>query len=119
MSSMSGRGLEILGGESIELSRKGLFSCGEGVVPEEKGEEFGLDSKEDEVVPRVEDVFLVDRVLKGVFDGEGDGDFDMGEGKGWMKKLECKPWIVVEVKKMKKTMEKNEEGGDYLIKRAW
>ncbi|GJS72792.1 hypothetical protein Tco_0705633 [Tanacetum coccineum] len=35
----------------------------EGVFLEEKGEEFGFDSKEDEVVPRVEDVSLVDGVL--------------------------------------------------------
>nr|GEV77385.1 hypothetical protein [Tanacetum cinerariifolium] len=66
----SGNGLEILGGASIGLLRKWLFGCGEGVVLEEKGEEFGLDSKEDEVVPRVEDVSLVDGVLEGAFGGE-------------------------------------------------
>ncbi|GJV02116.1 hypothetical protein Tco_1335685 [Tanacetum coccineum] len=30
--------------------------------------------------------------------------------KGWMKKLEWKPWMVLEVKKRKKMMEKNKEG---------
>ncbi|GJR41332.1 hypothetical protein Tco_1217016 [Tanacetum coccineum] len=113
----SGSGLEVLSGASIGLSRKGLFGCGENVVLEEKGEEFCLDSKEDEVVPRVEDVPLVDGVLEGAFGGEGDDDFAMGEVslKGWIKKLEWKPWIVVEVKRRKKMTEKNEEGGDYLI----
>ncbi|GKA02971.1 hypothetical protein Tco_0675752 [Tanacetum coccineum] len=47
----------------MQKRRKGLFGCGEGVFLEEKGEEFGFDSKEDEVVPRVEDVSLVDGVL--------------------------------------------------------
>ncbi|GKD79234.1 hypothetical protein Tco_1341855, partial [Tanacetum coccineum] len=46
----------------------------------EKGDEFGLDSNDDDVVPRVEDVPLVDGVLDGAFDGQGDEDFAMGEG---------------------------------------
>nr|GEX61415.1 hypothetical protein [Tanacetum cinerariifolium] len=71
-------GLEVIGGASIVLSRKILFSYGEGVVLEEKGKEFGLDSK-DEFVPRVKDVFLVDGVLEGAFGGEGGDDFAMGE----------------------------------------
>ncbi|GJV19483.1 hypothetical protein Tco_1368503 [Tanacetum coccineum] len=45
------------------------------VFLEAKGEEFGLDSKDDDVVPKVEDV-----VLEGAFSGEGDEDCDMGEG---------------------------------------
>nr|GEW27648.1 hypothetical protein [Tanacetum cinerariifolium] len=49
------------------------------VVLEEKGEEFGLDSKEDEVVPRVKDVSLVDRVLEGAFGGDGDDEFSIDD----------------------------------------
>nr|GEW29448.1 hypothetical protein [Tanacetum cinerariifolium] len=75
----SGSGLEVFGGESNGLSRKGLFGCGEGVFLEEKGEEFNFGSKEDEVVPRVEDVSLVDGVLEGAFSGDRDDDFAMGE----------------------------------------
>ncbi|GJY60456.1 hypothetical protein Tco_0461113 [Tanacetum coccineum] len=111
-----GAGDGILGGASIGLSRKSLVGCGESVVLEEKGEEFCLDSKKDEVVPRVEDVPLVDGVLEGSFGGEGDDDF--AKVKGWRKKLEWKPLIVLEEKKMKKMVERNEEGGDYLIKRG-
>ncbi|GKD17125.1 hypothetical protein Tco_1206283, partial [Tanacetum coccineum] len=33
-----------------------------------------------EVVPSVEEVSLVDRVLEGAFGGEGDDDLAMGEG---------------------------------------
>ncbi|GJY27966.1 hypothetical protein Tco_0403733 [Tanacetum coccineum] len=73
-------GLEILSGASIRFSRKWLVSCGEGVVLKEKGEEFGFDSNKEEVVSRVEDVFLVDGVLEGAFGGDGDDDFSMGEG---------------------------------------
>ncbi|GKE43797.1 hypothetical protein Tco_1471081, partial [Tanacetum coccineum] len=45
-----------------------------------KGEEFGLDSKDDDVVPKVEDVPLVGGVLEGSFGGQGDEDCDIGEG---------------------------------------
>ncbi|GKD14667.1 hypothetical protein Tco_1199074 [Tanacetum coccineum] len=48
---------------------KGLLGCGE-----EKGDEFGLDSNDDDVVPKVEDVPLVDGVLEGAFGGKGDED---------------------------------------------
>ncbi|GKA60547.1 hypothetical protein Tco_0759954 [Tanacetum coccineum] len=65
---------------------KGLFGCGEAVVLEEKGEEFGLDSNDEDVVPKVEDVPLVDGVLEGAFGGEVDEDFAMGEDV-WMRKL--------------------------------
>ncbi|GJZ53364.1 hypothetical protein Tco_0608249, partial [Tanacetum coccineum] len=99
--------LEFLGGASTRFLRKGLVGCGEDAFLEEKGEEFSFDSIEDEVVPRVEDVSLVDGVLEGEFGGDEDDDFAIGDGK-----LEWKPW-----KKKKKKMEKNEEGGDYLIKR--
>ncbi|GKB80396.1 hypothetical protein Tco_0947291 [Tanacetum coccineum] len=40
---------------------------------------FGFDSKEDEVVPRVKDVSLVDGVFEGAFSGDGDDDFAIGE----------------------------------------
>ncbi|GJU01090.1 hypothetical protein Tco_1111428 [Tanacetum coccineum] len=46
----------------------------------EGGEDFGLDSNEDEVVPKVDDVSLVDRVFEGAFSGDRDGDFVIGEG---------------------------------------
>ncbi|GJX53296.1 hypothetical protein Tco_0281665 [Tanacetum coccineum] len=75
-----GSGLEVLGGASNGLSRKGLFNCGKGAFLKEKGEEFGFDSKKDEVVPRVKDVSLVDGVLEGAFGGDGYDDFAMGEG---------------------------------------
>ncbi|GJZ27297.1 hypothetical protein Tco_0571550 [Tanacetum coccineum] len=47
---------------------------------EEKGEDCGFDSNEDEVVPKVDDMSLVDGVLEGAFDGDGDEDFVIGEG---------------------------------------
>ncbi|GKB06274.1 hypothetical protein Tco_0834507 [Tanacetum coccineum] len=97
-------GLEVLGETSIGLSRKGLFGCGEGVFFEEKGEEFGFNSKEDEVVPRVEDVSLVDGVFKVAFGGVEM--MILIWVKDWRKKLEWKPWM----KKRKNMMEKNEEG---------
>ncbi|GJY67950.1 hypothetical protein Tco_0470932, partial [Tanacetum coccineum] len=68
---------------------KGLFGCGEGVFLEEKGENFGHDSNDDDVVPKVEYVPLVDGVLKGAFGGEGDEDFAMGEG------LDEEAWVDV------------------------
>nr|GEW67541.1 hypothetical protein [Tanacetum cinerariifolium] len=44
------------------------------------GEEYGFDSKEDEVVPKVKDMSLVDGVFDGAFRGDRDGDFSIGEG---------------------------------------
>ncbi|GKD83087.1 hypothetical protein Tco_1349926 [Tanacetum coccineum] len=73
-----GGGDGTLTGASIGLSRKRLFGCGEGVFLEEKGEEFGLDSKDDDVVPKLKDVSLVDGVLEGAFGGEGDEGFAIG-----------------------------------------
>nr|GEV67793.1 hypothetical protein [Tanacetum cinerariifolium] len=61
------------------LSRKGLVGCGEGVSLEEGGEECGFDSNENEVVPKVNDVSLVDRVFDGAFGRDGDEDFFIGE----------------------------------------
>nr|GEU95373.1 RNA-directed DNA polymerase, eukaryota [Tanacetum cinerariifolium] len=51
-----------------------------GVIIEKKCEEQGFDLKEDEVVPKVEDVSLVDGVFDGAFGGDGDEDFVIGEG---------------------------------------
>nr|GEZ34779.1 hypothetical protein [Tanacetum cinerariifolium] len=44
------------------------------------GDDYGLDSNEDEVVAKVEEVSLVDGVFDGAFGGDGDDDFVMGEG---------------------------------------
>ncbi|GJV78620.1 hypothetical protein Tco_1514490 [Tanacetum coccineum] len=51
-----------------------------GVLLEEKREEFGLYLKDDDVVPKLEDVSLVEGVLDSAFGGECDEDFAMGEG---------------------------------------
>ncbi|GJX72362.1 hypothetical protein Tco_0309533 [Tanacetum coccineum] len=40
----------------------------------------GFDSNEEEVVPKVDDVSLVDGVFDGAFGGEGEEDVVMGEG---------------------------------------
>ncbi|GKE82320.1 hypothetical protein Tco_1552320, partial [Tanacetum coccineum] len=45
---------------------------------EEGGEDFGLDSNEDEVVPNVEEESLVDGVLVGAFGGVGEEDVVIG-----------------------------------------
>ncbi|GJV86068.1 hypothetical protein Tco_1525966 [Tanacetum coccineum] len=58
----------------------GLLGCGEGVFHEEKKDKFGVDSINDDVVPKVEDVRLVDEVLEGAFGCKGDEDFAMGKG---------------------------------------
>ncbi|GJV07656.1 hypothetical protein Tco_1345312 [Tanacetum coccineum] len=39
-----------------------------------------FDSNEEEVVPKVDEVSLVDGVFVGAFGGDGDEDFVMGEG---------------------------------------
>ncbi|GJU07423.1 retrotransposon protein, putative, ty1-copia subclass [Tanacetum coccineum] len=44
------------------------------------GEECGFDSNENQVVPKVDDVSLVDGVFNGAFGGDGDEDFAIGEG---------------------------------------
>ncbi|GKF14001.1 hypothetical protein Tco_0055463 [Tanacetum coccineum] len=48
---------------------------GEGVSFEEGGKDCVFYSNEDEVVPKVDDVSLVDGVFKGAFGGDGDEDF--------------------------------------------
>ncbi|GKD58188.1 hypothetical protein Tco_1295697 [Tanacetum coccineum] len=40
----------------------------------------GFDSNKEEVVPKVDDVSLVDGVFDGAFGGDGEEDFVMGEG---------------------------------------
>ncbi|GKD47575.1 hypothetical protein Tco_1276551 [Tanacetum coccineum] len=40
----------------------------------------GFNSNEEEVVPKVDDVSLVDGVFDGAFGGDGEEDFVMGEG---------------------------------------
>ncbi|GJZ90662.1 hypothetical protein Tco_0662589, partial [Tanacetum coccineum] len=40
----------------------------------------GFDSNEEEVVPKVDDVSLVDGVFDDAFGGDGDEDFVIGEG---------------------------------------
>ncbi|GKC50832.1 hypothetical protein Tco_1073577 [Tanacetum coccineum] len=56
--------------------------CGEreGVSFEESGEDCGFDANKEEVVPKVDDVSLVDGVFDGAFGGDGDEDFVIGEG---------------------------------------
>ncbi|GJZ25372.1 putative RNA-directed DNA polymerase [Tanacetum coccineum] len=44
------------------------------------GEDCDFDSNEDEVVPKVDDVSLVEGVFDGAFGGDGDEDFVIGEG---------------------------------------
>ncbi|GKF38613.1 hypothetical protein Tco_0118674, partial [Tanacetum coccineum] len=77
---LSGIGFEGLGGASKISSRKGLDGCGEGMSFEERGEDYGFDSNEEEVVPKVDDVSLVNGVFNGAFGGDGDEDFVIGEG---------------------------------------
>ncbi|GKA79981.1 hypothetical protein Tco_0786577 [Tanacetum coccineum] len=55
---------------------------GEGVSLEEGCEDWGFDSNEEEVVPKVNDVSLVDGVFEGAFGVNGDEDFVMGKGGG-------------------------------------
>ncbi|GJU41014.1 hypothetical protein Tco_1193971 [Tanacetum coccineum] len=73
-------GFEGLGGASKVSSRKGLVGCGESVWFEEGGKDCGFYSNEDKVVPKVDDVSLVDGVFDGAFGGDGDDDFVMGKG---------------------------------------
>ncbi|GJV48818.1 hypothetical protein Tco_1439030 [Tanacetum coccineum] len=46
----------------------------------EGGKDYGFDSNEEEVVPKIDEVSLVDEVLKGAFGGDGDDDLVMGDG---------------------------------------
>ncbi|GKC03660.1 hypothetical protein Tco_0995270, partial [Tanacetum coccineum] len=56
-----------------------------------EGEECGFDLKEEEVVPKVDDVSLVDGVFDGAFGGDGDEDFVIGKGlddETWVEAME-------------------------------
>ncbi|GJV23392.1 hypothetical protein Tco_1376087 [Tanacetum coccineum] len=55
-------------------------SSHEGEFLEKRGEECSFDSKKDEVVPKVDDVSLVDGVFDGAFGGDKDKDFAIGYG---------------------------------------
>nr|GEU88405.1 hypothetical protein [Tanacetum cinerariifolium] len=64
-----------------EVDCYGNANLGEGVFFEKRGEECGFDSK-DEVVPKVEEVSLVNGVFDGALGGDGDEDFAIGDGEG-------------------------------------
>ncbi|GKB14359.1 hypothetical protein Tco_0848282 [Tanacetum coccineum] len=65
-------------------------------------------TKEDEVIPRVEDVCLVDGVFDGALGGDGDGDFARGDVEAMEEEEE---------EEYDKDDEENEEDDYYLIKR--
>nr|GEW67374.1 hypothetical protein [Tanacetum cinerariifolium] len=52
------------------------------------GEDCSFDSNEDEVVPKVDEVSLVERVFDGALGGDGDEDFVKGE-----ERLEEEAWV--------------------------
>ncbi|GKD27758.1 hypothetical protein Tco_1233972, partial [Tanacetum coccineum] len=93
----SGRGFGGIGGASNESSRNGL---------------------EDEVVPKVEDVSLVDGVFDGALGGDRDEDFAIGEGG-----LDDEACVeaIEEEKEEEKYDEDDErsEEDNYLIKMRW
>nr|GEW49242.1 hypothetical protein [Tanacetum cinerariifolium] len=60
-----------------ELERRVQGEC---VFLEERGKECGFDLKEDEVVPKVDDVSLVDEFFDGALGGDGDEDFAKRDG---------------------------------------
>nr|GEY11247.1 hypothetical protein [Tanacetum cinerariifolium] len=64
----------------MTFSRKGLDGSGEGVSLEVGGADYGFGLNEEEVVPKVDDVFLVDGVFDGAFGREGEEDVVMREG---------------------------------------
>ncbi|GJY28439.1 ribonuclease H-like domain-containing protein [Tanacetum coccineum] len=69
-----------LEGEALFRDIKDVQGEVEKVRQWRKGEDCGFDSNEEEVVPKVDDVSLVDGVFDGAFGGDGDEDFIMGEG---------------------------------------
>ncbi|GJY83927.1 hypothetical protein Tco_0497303 [Tanacetum coccineum] len=91
---------------------------GDGEFLEEGGEECGFDSKEDEVIPKVEDVSLVDGVFDGALGGDGNEDFAIGEGG-----LDDEAWVeaIEEQEEEEKEDKDDEENGedDYLIMMRW
>ncbi|GJS04147.1 hypothetical protein Tco_0320655 [Tanacetum coccineum] len=56
---------------------------------EESGEDYGLDSNEDEVFPNMEEVSLVDGVFDGAFGGDGDEDVALEE-EAWVEAMKIK-----------------------------
>nr|GEX08337.1 hypothetical protein [Tanacetum cinerariifolium] len=52
------------------------------------GEDCSFDSNEDEVVPKVDEVSLVEGVFDGALGGDGDEDFVKGE-----ERLEEEAWV--------------------------
>nr|GEW10730.1 hypothetical protein [Tanacetum cinerariifolium] len=61
----------------------GEYECSSLALDREErrgGEDWGFDSNEEEVVPKVDDVSLVDEVFDGAFGGDKEEDVVMGEG---------------------------------------
>ncbi|GJZ85317.1 hypothetical protein Tco_0650656 [Tanacetum coccineum] len=73
---------------------------------------IGFDSNEEEVVPKVDDVSLVDGVFDGAFGGDGDEDFVIGEGV--RKTLEWKPWMYGGGEEKCGKYDEEHGEGDYL-----
>ncbi|GKB15922.1 hypothetical protein Tco_0849845 [Tanacetum coccineum] len=67
--------LGVIGDKERVISKEG-----EGVSLEVGGEDLGFNSNEEEVVPKVDYVSLVDRVFDSAFGGDGEEDVVMGEG---------------------------------------
>nr|GEX35235.1 hypothetical protein [Tanacetum cinerariifolium] len=100
--------LEYLRG-GASLTGGGNVSSSIGVILEEKGKEHGFDSKKDEVVPKVEDMSLVDGVFDGALGGDGDEDFEIGE----------EPWRKKGIGEEDDEYDEEKEVDDYLIKIRW
>ncbi|GKD03971.1 hypothetical protein Tco_1178945 [Tanacetum coccineum] len=77
------------------------------------GEECGLDSKEDEVLPKVDDVSFIDGVFDGAFGGDRDEYFVIGEG------LEEEALVEAMEKEVIEEDDEENKGDDYLIKMRW
>ncbi|GJU53251.1 hypothetical protein Tco_1226965 [Tanacetum coccineum] len=60
----------------------------------------------DEILPKVDDVSLVDGVFEGAFDGDGDGDEDFVMGEGVSEEDDGED-------------DEENEGDKYLIKVIW
>nr|GEX15357.1 hypothetical protein [Tanacetum cinerariifolium] len=86
---------------------------------EEKGEEQGFDSKEYEVVPKVEDVSLVDGAFDGALGGDEDEDFLIGEGVGLDDEALVEAIEEKDEEKRDEDDEDNKDGDHYLINECW
>nr|GEU75786.1 hypothetical protein [Tanacetum cinerariifolium] len=71
--------------ENIILRNVGV---GEGVSLEVEGKDWGFDSHEEEAVPKVDDVSLVNGVFDGSFGGDIEEDVVMGECGGFSGSME-------------------------------